>query len=193
MNISRDDAAAALAAVESADHRMGTLRSYHYLSPFLLLWGAVWFVANLVGDRWPARGPAAWQAAILIGCAATAGVVVAQNRRRSRLGQVSPERTRRMRLGFALLGITILAYFIAMGVVLGPLDPRQANAFISLFWALTYMAVGSWLGLRLFLTGLVTVVAILAGFLYVHAHFALWMAFFGGGSLMLGGLWLRRP
>ena len=193
MNISREDAAAALASVESADRRMDTLRGYRYMAPYLQLWGAVWFIANLVEDHWPARANAAWLAGILIGCAGTAVLVVMQARTRTRLGLTSPERSRRRSLGFALLGLTVLAYFIAMGVVLGPLDARQANAFISLFWALGYMAVGSWLGMRLFLTGLITVIAIMVGYLYVHDHFALWMAFFGGGSLLLGGLWLRRP
>jgi hypothetical protein len=193
MNISREDAAAALASVESADRRMETLRGYHNIAPYLLLWGAVWFVANIVEDRWPARGPAAWLTGILIGCAGTAVVVVTQARSRTRLGLTSPERRRQRSLGFGLLGVTVLAYFLAMGTVLGPLDARQANAFISLFWAITYMAVGSWLGLRLFLTGLIAVIAIVAGYLYIHEHFSLWMAVCGGGSLMLGGLWLRRP
>jgi hypothetical protein len=193
MNISREDAAAALAAVDNADRRMDTLRGYHNMAPYLLLWGAVWFVANLIEDRWPTRGATAWLAGILIGCAGSALVAVTQARRRTRLGLTSPQRSRQRSVGFALLGLTILAYFIAMGTVLGPLDARQTNAFISLFWAITYMAVGSWLGMRLFLTGLLTVIAIVAGYLYIHEHFSLWMAFCGGGSLLLGGLWLRRP
>ena len=37
MNISREDAAQALASVENADRRMDTLRAYRDAAPFLLL------------------------------------------------------------------------------------------------------------------------------------------------------------
>jgi hypothetical protein len=193
MNISRQDAAQALASVESADHRMDTLRAYRDSAPYLQLWGAVWFIANAASDLWPREESSIWLLATVIGSAVTAGIVVWQGRRRLRVGRYSPERARRIGRGFAMLAITILAYFASMHLILGHLDARQANAFISLFWAFTYMAAGAWLGVRLFLTGVVAVVAIVAGYLYVHEHFALWMAFFAGGSLMLAGFWLRRP
>lgn len=193
MNISRQDAAAALASVESADRRMDTLRVYRDAAPFLQLWGAIWFIANLATDLWPQQISMVWLLATGIGCVATAALIVWQVRRRARLGLGSREHRKLIGRRFTLLGITILAYFVAMGLVVGHLDGRQSNAFFSLFWALTYMAAGSWLGARLFLTGAVAVVGIVAGFLFIHEHFALWMAFFAGGPLTLGGFWLRRP
>jgi hypothetical protein len=193
MNISRQDAAQALASVESADRRMDTLRAYGDAAPFLQLWGGIWFIANVATEFWPQQPSTVWLLATSIGCAVTAGIVVWQARRRMRLGLYSHEKGRRIGWGFAMLGITILAYFVSMDLVLGHLDARQTNAFISLFWAFTYMAAGAWLGARLFLTGAVAVVAIVVGYLYIHEHFALWMAFFAGGPLMLAGFWLRRP
>lgn len=193
MNISRQDAAEALASVEIADRRMDTLRAYRDVAPFLQLWGAIWFVANVATDFWPRQLSTVWLPATVIGCGITAGIVVSHARRRTRLGLYSPEQGRRIGRAFAMLGITVLAYFVSMGLVLGHLDARQTNAFISLFWAFTYMAAGAWLGARLFLTGFVAVIAIVAGYLYIHEHFALWMAFFAGGSLMIAGFWLRRP
>ncbi len=44
----------------------------------------------------------------------------------------------------------------------------------------------------MFITALVTVTAILVGYLLLHEHYFLWMAAFGGGSLLVGGLWLRK-
>jgi hypothetical protein len=193
MNISRQDAAQALASVEIADRRMDTLRAYRDAAPFLQLWGAVWFIANAATDFWPSLLSVVWQLTTGVACVATAGIVVWQARRRMRLGLYTREKGRRIGLGFAMLGITVVAYFVSMHLVLGHLDARQTNAFISLFWAFTYMAAGAWLGARLFLTGAIAVLGIAAGFLYIHEHFALWMAFFAGGSLMLAGLWLRRP
>ncbi len=193
MNISRQDAAQALASVEIADRRMDTLRAYRDVAPFLQLWGAIWFIANVATDVWPQQLSTVWLLVTGIGIAVSAGIIVGQARRRMRLGLYSREKARRIGRGFAMLGITILAYFVSMHLVLGHLDARQTNAFISLFWACTYMAMGARLGARLFLTGAIAVVGIVAGFLYIHEHFALWMAFFAGGSLMLAGAWLRRP
>jgi hypothetical protein len=193
MNISREEAAAALDSVESADRRMDTLRIYRGAAPFLQLWGAVWFIANVASDLWPSQGSRQWLLATLTGLGVSVGIGYRQATRRVRLGLHSPAESRRIGRSFALLGITILAFFVSMSFVLGDLDARQTNAFICLFWAITYMAAGSWIGMRLFLTGAIAVVGIVAGYLYVHQHFELWMAFFGGGSLLLAGLWLRRP
>ncbi|HEY6456856.1 MAG TPA: hypothetical protein VIY90_16395 [Steroidobacteraceae bacterium] len=193
MNISRQDAELALASVERADRRMDTLRAYRDFAPFLQLWGAVWFIANAATDFWPRQISKIWWLATGIGSVVTACIVVWQARRRLHLGLYSPEKGRRIGRGFVMLGITILAYFASMHLVLGRFDARQSNAFNSLFWAFVYMAAGAWLGARLFFTGVVAVVAIVVGYLYIHEHFALWMAFFAGGSLMLAGFWLRRP
>lgn len=193
MNISRQDAAQALASVEIADRRMDTLRAYRDAAPFLQLWGAVWFIANVATDFWPRQLSKVWLLATGIGLGMTAGIVVWQARRRLRVGLYSHEKGRRIGWRFTMLGITILAYFVSMHLILGHLDARQTNAFISLFWAFTYMAAGAWLGARLFLTGAVAVLGIAGGYLYIHEHFALWMAFFAAGPLILAGFWLRRP
>jgi hypothetical protein len=92
----------------------------------------------------------------------------------------------------SLTGVAVLGFFPAMLSVLAPLEPMQGNAFISLFWAFAYMVGGAWLGLRLFITGAVTAVAVLVGYFLLKEHYYLWMAACGGGSLILGGLWLRK-
>lgn len=76
MNISRQDAAEALASVESADRRMDTLRAYRDAAPFLQLWGAVWFIANGTTDFWRHQDAKVWLVATCIGCLASVGIVV---------------------------------------------------------------------------------------------------------------------
>jgi hypothetical protein len=193
MNISRDDAAEALSSVELADHQINTHRIYQDAAPFLMLWGAVWFVANLATELSPTNGSAAWMVGTVAGSIATALLIIWQARRRMRLGVYSRTAARRIGFGFVMLGLTIPAYFISMHQIIGPLSGRQSNAFISLFWAISYMAAGAIVGVRLFATGVVAVCAIVVGYLYIHDHYALWMAVFSGGTLMLAGLWLRRP
>ncbi len=91
-----------------------------------------------------------------------------------------------------MLGLAICCYFPVMYVVLGPLAARQTNAFISLFWAFAYMFAGAWVGWRLFAIGAVAAAAVVFGYLAIGAHYYLWMAACGGGTLIAGGLWLRK-
>ncbi len=86
----------------------------------------------------------------------------------------------------------LCCYFPAMFAVLGPLSARQVNAFASLSWAIAYMIGGAWVGWRLFAIGGIAVVAVLFGYLSIGQHYYLWMAACGGGTLIAGGLWLRK-
>lgn len=191
MNISQREASEALDAIQSADQRVLQMRSYRYAAPFLILWGVIWAIANAITDFKPAAADRAWLIGTVVGAAVTVWLMVRIILERRRAGD-SGACQRRTGNRFVLMGITVWLYFPAMYLVLGPITGRQSNAFISLFWAFAYMFAGAWLGMRLFLIGLVTAVAITTGFLFVQQHYPLWMAVFGGGSLILGGLWLRK-
>lgn len=192
MNVSRKDASDALEVIGSADRRVREIRGNREASPFLIVWGLVWLIANAVSDLWPTAAGMGWLIGVIAGCVATAVLVVLQARRMvSQQIHTSAERIQH-RTRMLMLGVTVLLFFPVMLTVLWPLTGRQQNAFISLFWAFAYMASGAWLGKRLFITGLATAAAILGGYLLLREHFSLWMAVFGGGSLILGGLWLRK-
>jgi hypothetical protein len=192
MNISRREAVEALAAAEHTDRRVETIRSYSDAAPYLLLWGAVWFVANVASDFFRSESGTIWLVATLAGSLVTVIQTVRLSRNRTRLALHSAEDGRRIGRSFAMLGATILSYFVAMAIILGPFGSRRLNAFVSLSWALAYMAAGARLGTRLFVTGAVTALAIVFGYRFIQEHFGLWMAFFAGGSLMLAGFWLRK-
>jgi hypothetical protein len=192
MNLSPQDATEALEAYESADRRARQVAGYREASPFFILWGCVWVVANTVTDFAPRHGGSAWLAGVAVGVIGTALLVVGQIRRRAYTSDCTPAQGALFRRRMLLLGLTMFAYFPAMFAVLQPLTGRQQNAFISLFWAFAYMVAGAWRGMRVFVAGLVTAAAIMVGYLYIHEHFALWMAVAGGGSLLSAGLWLRK-
>jgi hypothetical protein len=192
MNVSRQDASEALDAIAIADRRARQVRGYREASPFLIVWGLGWMVANAVSDLMPSRAGQAWLAVIIAGCCITLLLVIMQSRREAAKNSLTRAERMLYRRRAILIGITIMGFFPAMLTVLSPLSPRQQDAFISLFWAFAYMAGGAWLGSRLFVTGLVTAAAILGGYLFLSEHFFLWMALVGGGSLVLGGLWLRK-
>jgi len=191
MNISREEASAALDSIHEADRKVAQHRNYAYAAPFLILWGVVWMLCNGISDLAPRWSGRAWLVGTVVGAAITVYLVVAlvlRERRSSTNRMASKEKGQR----FVLLGIAVWSYFIAMFIVLGPMPDRRIGAFISLFWTIAYMAAGAWIGIRLFIIGLVATAAIVLGYLFVEQHFALWMAAFGGGALVAGGLWLRR-
>ena len=192
MNISRDEAAAALGEVDKAGERVKTVQLYAGAAPFMILWGAIWLVGNGVVDLWPQHGFTAWIVCTSAGMATSLWLTIRNSLSWERRYALSPLERRALGRRFALLGITLIAFFPATFAVVGPLGPRQGNAFASLIWAFVYMAAGAWVGWRLFAIGLVTAVAIEFGFFFIHQHYFMWMGVVGGGALIAGGLWLRK-
>lgn len=190
MNVSKSEAAEALELIARTGDQMQTLRRYAHVAPFLLVWGTVWTAADSITDLVPAWAARGW----LIGSAI--GVIVSlllglRLGRRARSAVGDARRAPRIR-SLVMLGVTLCCYFPAMYAVLGALSARQANAFVSLTWAFAYMIAGASVGWRLFAIGTVAVAAVVFGYLSIGQHYYLWMAACGGGTLIAGGLWLRK-
>lgn len=190
--LSQQDASAALDAIESAGRQMREFKGGREASPFLILWGLVWLVANAVTGLAPAYAGRTWFGAVIAGATVTVSLVILQSMREQRLNRYSAAERAQIGRRVSLIGTAMLLFFPLMFIVLPPLSAMQNNAFISLFWAFVYMVAGAWVGMRLFLTGVVTAAAVLVGYLLLREHYFLWMAVMGGGSLILGGLWLRK-
>jgi hypothetical protein len=192
MSMSQHDASEALDAIAGADQRVREYKAYREASGYLIVWGVVWLVANAVTGLAPEQGGRAWLAGVILGTVATVWLVIRQSMRARALFHYT--KAERVLIGrrVSLTGVAMMGFFPAMLSVLAPLSPMQSNAFISLFWAFAYMVAGAWLGLRLFVTGAVTAVGVLVGYFLLREHYFVWMAAVGGGSLILGGLWLRK-
>jgi hypothetical protein len=192
MELTREDASQALGEIDSAGRRTRQVRSYGYAAPFLILWGLIWLGANTVMDIEPALGGRVWLAGDLIGLPATLWLTIRQSRGADPQTQAwfKADRSRGLRIG--MMWMTIILFFAAAFSIIAPLSGRQGNAFISLFWACAYMATGAWIGWRLFAIGVVTAAGILVGYHLIDQHYFLWMGVVGGGSLIAGGLWLRK-
>jgi hypothetical protein len=55
-----------------------------------------------------------------------------------------------------------------------------------------HAALGLWVGLRYFVVGVLVMALALFGFYMIHGDLLLlWMAFLGGGALILSGFWFR--
>jgi hypothetical protein len=190
MSISRQEASAALDSIHEASTSVFQRRAHNHAAPYLILWGCIWATCNTVSQFWPAWSGKAWLTANLLGMAATVWLAVntaISERRRTGCAEGKAIGRR-----FAMLGATMIGYFIAMFLVLPPMSGGRIGAFISLFWTLAYMAAGAWVGTRLFVTGLVGTIGIVLSYLYAGHYFPLAMAVFGGGTLIAGGLWMRK-
>ncbi len=81
---------------------------------------------------------------------------------------------------------------VATVIVMRPADMAAIGAFIPLLVALVYTIFGIWRGTRFLVVGIAVAALTLGGWLYLREVFMLWMAFVGGGSLILVGLWLKK-
>ena len=177
MTLSPQDASAALDDIARVEARSATLRSYQSAAPYLILWGVLWAVGYGLSDFFTRHTGAIWSVVIPIGVLAD---LVAM--RGGRGG------TWRYIASAAAAALFLVAVFLVMA----PVSGRQVAAVIPLCVALIYVLRGIWAGPRHVVAGVVIAALTLGGFWWITHHFLLWMAFVGGGALVLAGLWLRR-
>lgn len=173
--IARDDAAAALASVDTARARAGELRGYAHAGDILIAWGLVWLVCNLLTHVF-VWGAQSWPFGVAL---AVVWSIV-----RGRRGH-----------GDARAGLTSLVVFAGVALIMlvtGVRDPMTANVAISLTVAAAYVVIGIWTGARFAWIGLALAALVLAGWFVDRTHLYLWLGLGGGGALLLSGWWLRR-
>lgn len=183
MNVGRDEARQALAAIEAVQAH--TRRSIHRAGggAILVTWGAVWLVGWLCSQF--VTGPLVgllWMALDVAGIAGTLLVVRRVARRvHDPLGP---------RIG--ALWLALMIFIVLMLWIAAPIEPLQVGALIALAVMFGYAVMGLWLD-RVFLWIAVAVTAIiLVGYLALPAWFGLWMAIAGGGALAGSGLYIQR-
>lgn len=184
MNVSREEAAKALGDIEAAERRSRALRFYAGAAPYLILWGVVWVVADLVlqmnprlGWVWPVAGQAGgWMCALL-------GLWEWRRRRRQMAGPL-PWR--------GLAGILVLVAFIAAMMILIGRDAKAIHVFWGVFFGTLYMLTGLRIGLRGVLIGAGLFAVSLGAYLFGGDYFHLVMGLAGGAGMILGGLWLWK-
>jgi hypothetical protein len=181
MSLSSEEAAAHLSQAESAGRRSAQLYSYRRTSPHLIMWGAIWVIGYGVCDFFPHYGNATWIGLILAG---VIGGIFFGRRCASKTG--GPRAWR-------MIGLAVLAVFFvaATYTIMWPVHGAQVATYPALITGTVYAGVGLWAGLRYVVTGIMVIALTLGGFFWVHEHLLLWMAFVGGGSMMLAGLWFR--
>lgn len=190
MNVTREEAAQALADIDKASDRVFKLKGYHHGAPHFIIWGLVWLVANSASYFLTDAARLAWPISLAFGFVGSMVVGIMQSRKWPKDHQASSvERRFGARMGMTA-GIVML-FIICITLIAQPTTDREINAMISIVFPFLYMAGGLWAGWRLFAIGFVTAAAIMFGYFWLTEHFELWMGVFGGGSLIAGGIWLR--
>ena len=186
MNLSREEAASRLHDIDAAGSLSLTLFNYRLASPYLLLWGALWIVAGVIGAASPDNAGIGWLIVDIAGLAGT-GYLVARQRRRY------PEMGGRLRMVRWLATALVIAAFIALTLrVFAPVTGVQVQTLVTLLVAAAYALAGCWVGYRYAVVGAVLAVLAVAAFHLAPAELPLIVSLLGGGALILGGAWMRR-
>lgn len=185
MAIAREDAARALEDAAEAAGRSQRLAGYRGASGFLLLWGVIWGIGDLVSYVDGRAGQWTWLAGDIIGAM---GSILLGLRLKANRADLSP----RGRIAAPLLIMSAIVLFATGVGIVSPLrSMAQAQAVGGLTVGCAYIAMGAVRGVRIAAIGAAMVVITLGGWVFAHEQFMLWMALAGGGGLLLGGLWLR--
>jgi len=180
MSLSSKEAAESLSDVERAARRSAQAFGYSKAAPHLILWGAIWVLGYSGTDFSPMNADWIWGPLILAGC--VGGYLLGR-------GALPTESSGAWRV-FALAVVALLFIFSTY-TIMWPVHGPQLAAFPALLTGTVYAGVGLWLGTRYLITGLAIIALTMGGYLYLHEHLMLWMAFVGGGGMILAGVWFR--
>jgi hypothetical protein len=186
VTISKDDAGQALRDIAAASGRVREAKGYGYASPFLVIWGLVWMIADALTQFEPGW-TMAWPLCIAVGAAAC--LVASFNL--TRLANFPGETAGRWR--YFAVWFVVMGFLVALFLVIPVTSGREVHSIFGLVFGCIYVAMGVWTGWRLAALGLALAALTLVGFYAAPAGwYALYMGLVSGGALVLGGLWLRR-
>ncbi len=184
--ITPEEAREALQLVEETTRHMRRTLAYGGAPYFMLVWGVVWLLgfgaSYFLG---PQSSAVKWVWAILdvLGFLATLVIGATMGRKvRSPMGR---------RLGLAWLTWIVYGYLIVYFA--HPQSGDQLSLLISLLVMMGYLTTALFYASR-FLAGVALSITalILLGYLVFPAIFNLWMAVWGGGSLIAAGIYILR-
>jgi len=188
MSVTPEAAASALAEASEAGRRAGRLQLYRGFAPHVILWGAIWIVANALNALLPGHESLVWMLLVAPGVAASMVIGASTGRRMREPGEASAGHSAR----WALLSLALFAYFACVLSVMAPVSGAQAGTFISLTFAAAYVFVGIFSGWKIALLGLAMAGVLLAGYFSALPHVQALGGCVAGVAMVLGGAWMRR-
>ena len=182
MQLSSEEAARALAAIQTSREAMRSAVRAHRGHYHLWLWGVIWIALALLAEF---RGQGGvhlfpWLCAAGIVGSGILGII-----------QSSQVRAPVDRRFLAVLAAVALFAFLAPLVLHASPDDKAVFAYVGLVAMVCYIIAGIWFDLYLVWLGLVIAVLILVGLFVFSTFFWWWIAVFGGGTMILTGGYIR--
>jgi len=184
MTVESREALASLQDIAQVEKRTREAMFYSGCSSIFILWGVLVACGYGLTFWHPGWARTGWLAISILGCAATALIVAMRLRAR-------PREARDWRIIAAM--VTLMVYGAGWSWALGPIIPhRLIYAFQPSLVMLGMVLAGLWIGRFFAALGLVGLALILVGETQREPWLQLWMAVAQSGTLIVGGLWLRR-
>ncbi len=186
MDISPTEAEEALSAIQVVMQKTRRLISASGAYQFLILWGAIWMVGFLSSQFLPNQMASyIWFGLDILGGILSAVVGLRLNRGI----RTSIPTTSGRRIAFFWL---LLFFFCAAAVaIVSPINSKQLAMFIILFITVGWVAMGLLLSFASVWWGLGLLILALLGYFLLPGIFYLWMAFLGGGGMIVLGIYVR--
>jgi hypothetical protein len=184
MTVESREAIASLQDIAEVEKRTREALCYSGSSTIFILWGVLVACGYGATALYPAWARDTWLAVSAVGCAATAAIIAVRLRAR-------PSEARDWRIMWAMLAL--VGFGAGWSYVLGPVVPRHLMyAFQPSLVLLAVFLAGLWLGRFFVVLGLVGIALIFIGETLSGPWLRIWMAIVESGTLIVGGLWLRR-
>lgn len=184
MTLEPREALASLQDIAEVEKRTREALCYSGSSTIFILWGVL-VACGYAASTWqPGAARPIWLAVTVIGCIATVAIAAARRR-------AQPREARDWRVIWAM--VALMAFGAGWSWVLGPVVPRHLiHAFLPSLVMLGMILAGLWIGRFFAVLGLAGIGLILIGEQLGDPWMRLWMAAVQCGTLIVGGLWLRR-
>jgi hypothetical protein len=192
---SRDEAQAALAAVDRTIADTRRIVAGSVAGPIIILWGGIWMAADLILQYRPEVIGQLWWAFDIVGIGGTWYLAVRCNPHVKTRGDWRFGAFWFILFGFGSLWVYLLVPWNLLqnaSTVEIVAMIRRIEAFGHTLPMFAYVIGGLWMGRFFVWLGLLVTALTVAGYLWVPDYFYLWMAFTGGGSLIIGGLFIRK-
>jgi len=184
MTLESLEAIASLQDIAAIEKRTREALCYSGSSAIFITWGLLVACGYAAAEWQPRSAGSIWLGVSAVGCVLTALIVVLRLRTR-------PAEARDWRIIWAMMAL--IAYGAGWAWVLGPVVPRHfMYAFQPSLVMLGMILAGLWVG-RFFITlGVIGLALIVIGEFHGEPWLRLWMAVAQSGTLIVGGVWLRR-
>lgn len=183
MNVSRSEAQEALEAVRRVSNQLRQSVASGSTPYYMILWGAIWFL-GYIASHFTRDLLTGWIWLGLVGAGTVISFIVGMHfRTKMRSGSFG----RVMYLWIALMVYASLVWWIA-----APTKGEQASMLIVVFCMFGYVITGLWMEPTAAWVGAITTALAMIGYTFFLPYFYLWMAFLGGGTLILSGIYILR-